>query len=368
MPPEAGMNTQQRERSLWTALTHLEGFDIPTEPPFAGRDLNNFSKAVISSAPWRNLTQRDLAARVASIFETACDVYKSEDNPFSNRAFYISVAKKAGRRRFKDNDIFKHVIETYANGLKRAAARSEGYLYVDRRSAPAALRVAEWIELTEATIINITTKEPPDSRNNPAPAPAPDQRHRDSSTPPQQSRKRSAETVKDEGDDEIDGKSKVRRQIRFQDALAERDQAYRDLEAARTQIADMTQRIAAIKHQYRAQSTHLANAQLEIDDKTRKLRDANLKEEKLLKAIRAVQNDRNDAIAYLKRHYADDDRDSEYFASVEADWRTATRELRSARRERDDLKQTLAECRALVEPLSSRLSSGELPSLPPPNV
>ncbi|KAJ8128429.1 hypothetical protein O1611_g5205 [Lasiodiplodia mahajangana] len=331
---QASNSAQRLEHGLWCALTRLDGFDFPPDPLLRGAELKNFSKVMIGKSSWRHLTQGDLVIRVTAIFEAACSVYESENDPLSNGAFYASVAKKASKTKFKDHDIFRQVIETYTDGLKRVATRSEGHVYVDRRSAPACLSVASWIELTQDINISITTKKPNNAHNDIAPE--------------QKSRKRRAE---DAGDDRAYKEAKARK-VELEKAIAERQQTYQNLE----KIYDLTQKFEAMKYKYSTQATRLANAEQDAKAKATELKDAKAKHERLLKAIKAAQRDRDDTIANLKRQY--DDHATKHFAMVETEWKNATWELALVKKERDQARETLADCAELIKSLNSKLNGG----------
>ncbi|KAI0529881.1 hypothetical protein GGR58DRAFT_281295 [Xylaria digitata] len=332
----ASTNTQRFEYGLWCALTRLDGFEFPPEPPLAGRELKEFERATIGKASWRHLTQADLVVRVTAIFTAACNVYESKNDPASNSSFYISVAKKAGKNKLKDYNIFRQVIGTYVDGLKIVATRSESHVYVDRRSAPAALSVASWIELTEGKIITITTKNPTKAPNG--------------TLPQQQSRKRSAEVL----EDERNNKEAEARAIQLKNAILERDQAVRELEEANIQIRSLTQEVESAKFNCNTQAVQLRNAKREMKRKTSEWRRAEAKQDRFLKAIRTAQRQREEVIVNIKREY--DNRDSKYFALAEARWRDAIRDLTLAKQERDQYQSALADCANVIRSLNSKLN------------
>ncbi|GAP92622.1 hypothetical protein SAMD00023353_9200380 [Rosellinia necatrix] len=333
----ATANAQRVENGLWHALTRLDGFEFPPEPLLTDEELKSFEKAVIGKTPWRHLNQGELAGRVTAIFEAACSIYKGGDGPFPDAGFWAALAKKASKSKFKIHDIFRQVISTYVEGLKRVAGRSGGRVYIERQSAVAALNVASWIELTEGTIIDITTKTPTNMHN---------------STPPsQQPRKRRAVVIEDV--DENEGEVEAC-EIRADNVTAERDKAQRELEEARRQILRLTRQTEDMQRRSDTLGITLLNAEREIQRKTMELRCATVKQEKFLKALKAVQRDRNDTIVNLKRQY--DDRESACFASVEAERRDATREMVLAKQERDRSRRTLADCARVVKSLNSMLN------------
>ncbi|KAI1420433.1 hypothetical protein F5Y12DRAFT_791658 [Xylaria sp. FL1777] len=332
----ASANTQRLEHGLWRALTRLDGFEFPQEPLLTGVDLKNFEKVMLGKSSWRHLTEATLAARVAVIFEAACNVFENENYPASTGLFYMRVAKKVTRTRLKDYTIFHQIIDTYVGGLKKVATRSENHVYVDRRSAPAALSVASWIDLTEDQCISITTKGSMNINN---------------STPPQQqSRKRRAEVLEDGRKD----REAEARGIQLKKAISERDQALRELGEAKTQIHSLTQEIEATKFRCDNQEVQLRDAKREVKRKTSEWRRAQVKQEKFLKAFKASQRDREEAIANLERQY--DDRDSKYFTQAETRWKDATRDLTLAKRERDQSQRALADCARVIKSLNSKLN------------
>ncbi|KAI1122350.1 hypothetical protein F5Y10DRAFT_287279 [Nemania abortiva] len=333
----ASTNAQRAEYGHWRALTRLDGFDFPQEPIIGGTELKNFSKVVMGKTPWTGLTQGQLVIRVTAIFEAACDVYENENGWLSHGPFYASVAKKVSKSKFKDYGVFGQVLDTYVAGLKIAAARSENHIYVDRRSAPAVLSVASWIELTEGNTISITTKKPTNDYNNNIP-------------PPQTPRKRRAEDV---DDDRIKQEAKARK-AQLKKLITERDQTCRELQEVKSQNHELAQKFEAMKHKYGTQASRLANAEMELKKKDTELNHAKAKHEKMRKAIKAVQRDRNDMVANLKRRY--DDHASEYFALAQTEWRNATRELAVAKQERDQSQSTLADCAKVIKSLNSKLN------------
>ncbi|KAI0096607.1 hypothetical protein GGR51DRAFT_543030 [Nemania sp. FL0031] len=347
-------NAQRLEHGLWCALTRLDGFDFPSDPLVKGEALKNFSKVMIGKSSWRHLTQGELIIRVTVLFEAACSAYENEEEPRSDGSFYASVAKKTSKIKFKDYEIFRQVIETYTNGLKRVATRSEGHVYVDRRSAPACLSVASWIELTEGINISITTKKQSNTHN---------------ATPPEQrSRKRRAEEDEDEEDRAF--KENKARKLELEKAIAEcqqtcqnlekvtteRDQAQRELQEEKLRNYDLTQMFEAMKYKYRTQATRLASSEQESKKKDMELEEAKTKREKLLKAIKATQHDRDTTVANIKRQY--DEHATKHFARVETEWRNATWELALVKKERDQDKKTLADCAEAIKSLNSMLNGG----------
>ncbi|KAJ2995133.1 hypothetical protein NUW58_g1359 [Xylaria curta] len=327
-------NTAQRlDHGLWRALTRLDGFEFPPEPVLTGDQLKRFGKAIIGKSSWRHLTQRELAVRVTVVFEAACSIYESDNDPASNDSFYVRVAKKASKTKSKDRDIFRQIIGTYVDGLKRAATRSQNQIYVDRRCAPAALSVASWIEITEGTIISITTKKPTDCGEGTARQ--------------QASGKRRAGDL---GDD-CDGRT-----MELQKAIADRDKACQELEQAKEQIGKLARHIETAKHKCDTQAARTRDAELEIGSFHAELRRMKAKQERYLKAIKTVQQDRNEMIANIKRRY--DDHASQYFARVEADWKNATGQLTNIKQERDQLQRTMADCAEISRFLNSKLTGG----------
>ncbi|TGJ79159.1 hypothetical protein E0Z10_g9596 [Xylaria hypoxylon] len=341
----ASTNAQRFDHGLWCALTRLDGFEFPQESPLTGRELKDFEKAMIGKSSWRHLTQDDLAVRVTAIFKAASYVYETTNDPVPNNSFYVSVAKKVGKSKLKfsqDNNTFRQVIDTYVDGLKTVATRAESHVYVDRRSAPAALSVASWIELTEDRIITITTRKPTKAHNG--------------ISPQQQLRKKRAEVLEG-GSNNREGEA---RKIQLKNAIGERDQAAREFEKAKIQIHSLTQEIESTKFKCDNQKVQLQDARREAKRKTSELKRAETKQDKFLRALKASQREREEAIVNVKRQY--DDRDSEYVASVEAQWRNAIRELTLAKQERDQYQRTLADCAGVIKSLNSRLngeSSGD---------
>ncbi|KAF2971927.1 hypothetical protein GQX73_g1643 [Xylaria multiplex] len=336
----ASTNTQSFEDGLWCALTRLDGFEFPLEPPLTGRELKQFEKATIGKASWRQLTQEDLVARVAAIFTAACNVYESKNDPVSNSSFYFSVAKKASKNKPKDYNIFRQVIGVYVDGLKIAATRSDNHIYVNRRSAPAALSVASWIELTEGKIITITTKN---STKNSTKA-------QDGTLTQRQSRKRYTEVLEGECGD---GGAEARR-THSNNAILERDKAVRELEEAKIQIRSLTQEAESAKLNCNTQAVQLRNVKRETKRKTSEWRRAEAKRDRFLKALRTSQRQREEVIFNIKREY--DNRVSEYFASAEAQWRDAVRDLTLAKQERDQYQRALADCADVIKSLNSKLN------------
>ncbi|RWA10837.1 hypothetical protein EKO27_g4262 [Xylaria grammica] len=332
----ASANTQRSEDGLWRALTRLDGFEFPPEPPLTGRQLREFEKAAIGKASWRQLTQDDLASRVTAIFRAACSVYESKKDPVSNSSFYASVAKKASKTKLKDYNIFRQVIGTYVDGIKIAASRSESHIYVGRRSAPAALSVASWIELTEGTIITITTKSP--------------MKIEDSISPQPPSRERRIEDLKDDHND-LEAET---RETQLRNAIEERDRTIRELGEAKAKIHSLTQEAESMNFKCGTQGVQLRDAKREVKRRTSECRRAEAKRHKFLKAIRTSQREREEVIVNIKRQY--DDRDSEYFALAEAQWRDAIRELTLAKQERDQYQRTLADCSGVIKSLNSKLN------------
>ncbi|KAI0912557.1 hypothetical protein F4823DRAFT_633663 [Ustulina deusta] len=331
----ASTNTQRLEHGLWRALTRLDGFEFPPEPQLTGGDLKDFEKVMIGKLSWRQLTEAQLAARVTIIFEAACSVFESENGLFSNSSFYVRMAKKTTKSKLKNSTIFRQIIGTYVDGLKRVATRSESHVYVDRRSAPAALSVASWIDLTEGKIISITTKKP---------------RIDDGISPQLQPRTRRAGVL----EDGLNDREAETREIQLQKVIAERDQAFGELREAKAQIHSLTQEIEATKFKYNTQEVQLRDAKREAKRKTSEWRYAEAKQEKFLKAFKASQREREETIANLNRRYKD--RDSKYFALAEAQWRDATRELTLAKQERDQSQKTLADCARIIQSLNSKLN------------
>ncbi|KAI1149121.1 hypothetical protein F4825DRAFT_469473 [Nemania diffusa] len=332
----ASTNAQRTEHGIWRALTRLDGFEFPPEPLLTGEDLKSFRKVMMGKSSWRHLSQGDLVIRVTAIFEAAYSIYENEDEPPPNGSFYVSVAKKASKSKLKDYNVFRQIMETYVDGLKRVAARSESHIYVDRRSAPAALSVASWIELTEGAAISITTKKPTDIPND--------------SPPEQKPRKRRAEAV----DNERANEEAKARKAQLKKAIADRDQVSKELQDAKLQIHDLTQKLEATQYKYSTQAVRLANAEQEVKKKTTELKHAEAKRVRLLKGVRAVQRERRDMIASIKRQY--DDHASQYFTRVETEWRNATRELALAKLERDRSQGTLADCAKVVKSLNCKLN------------
>ncbi|KAI0813662.1 hypothetical protein GGR55DRAFT_541584 [Xylaria sp. FL0064] len=336
----ASTNTQRTEHGLWGALTRLNGFQFPTESPLSRDDLKSFEKIMIGRSSWKHFTEARLATRVANIFDAACSVFESENAPVPSTSFYASVAKKITRTKVKDYYIFHQIIGTYADGLKKVATRSESSVYVDRRSAAAALSVASWIGLTENKIISITTRRP----LNADPPSAPLQ---------QPQRKRRAEVSRDGHHD----REAEAQEAQLSKAVEERDHALRELSEAKTQIHNLTQEIEATKFRLAAQQAELRDARREVKRKTSERRHVDAKRAKFLKAFKASQRDRGETIANLQRQY--DDRDSKYFALAEAQWRDATRELTLAKQERDQSQRTLAECARVIKSLNSKLNGDD---------
>ncbi|KAI0973583.1 hypothetical protein F4678DRAFT_404989 [Xylaria arbuscula] len=332
----ASTKSHRLEHGLWRALTHLDRFEFPPEPILTGVDLRNFEKVMIGKSSWRHLTEAELASRVAVIFEAACSVFQSENDPLSNKSFYVRVAKKVTKTKLKDYDIFHQIISTYVDGLKRVATGSESHVYVDRLSAPAALSVAAWIDLTEQKIISITTKRPSCVDEG--------------ILPQHQSRNRPSEALENGC---IDREAEAR-EIHSNKAIAERDQALRELGEAKMQIRSLRQEIEATRSRCDAQEAQLRDAKREVKRRTLEWKQAEAKQEKFSKAFKASQNEREETIANLKRRY--DDRDSKYFALAEAQWREATNELTLAKEERDKYQRTLADCARLIKSLNSQLN------------
>ncbi|KAI0427565.1 hypothetical protein F5Y09DRAFT_350326 [Xylaria sp. FL1042] len=331
----------RRSSSIETrsALTRLDGFEFPPESPFTRDDLKDFAKIVIGKSSWRHFTEARLAARVADIFEAACNVFESQHDPVPSTSFYVSVAKKVTRTKVKDYYIFHQIIGTYADGLKKVAARSESSVYVDRRSAPAALSVASWIGLTENKIISITTRRPLNV---------------DHSTPPQQPQRRRRVEVSQDGQDGRNDREAEARETQLSNVVEERDQALRELGKAKTQIHSLTQEIEATKFRFATQQSQLRDAKREVKKRASEWRHAEAKRAKFFKAFKTSQRDRGETIANLQRQY--DDRESEYFALAEAQWRDATRELTLVKQERDQSQRTLAECARVIKSLNSKLN------------
>ncbi|KAI1295266.1 hypothetical protein F5Y03DRAFT_303251 [Xylaria venustula] len=332
----ASTKSHRPEHGLWRALTHLDRFEFPPEPMLTGVDLRNFEKVMIGKSSWRHLTEAELASRVAVIFEAACSVFQSENDPLSNKSFYVRVAKKVTKAKLKDYDIFHQIISTYVDGLKRVATRSESHVYVDRLSAPAALSVASWIDLTEHKIISITTKRPA---------------YVDEGTLPQHQPRKRRSGVLENG--RFDRETEAC-ESHSHKAIAERDQALRELGEAKVQTQSLRQEIEAIKSRCDAQETQLLDAKREVKRKTLEWKQAEAKQEKFFKAFKASQNEREETIANLKRRY--DDRDSKYFALAEAQWREAVNELALAKEERDKYQRTLADCARIIKSLHSQLN------------
>ncbi|KAJ8120920.1 hypothetical protein ONZ43_g2499 [Nemania bipapillata] len=145
------------------------------------------------------------------------------------------------------------------------------------------------------------------------------------------------------------------RKVELEKAITERDQANHALQEARSRIHDLTQQLEATKYKYNSQEARLVSVEREVKKKTDELKHAEAKQQRLLKAIKAVQRDRKDMIANLRRQY--DDHAAEYFALVEAEWRAAARELALAKQDRDESQRTLADCARVIKSLNSTLNS-----------
>ncbi|KAI0400733.1 hypothetical protein F4802DRAFT_473925 [Xylaria palmicola] len=346
MPLPVSNNNQRLEHGLWRALTRLDGFEFPSQPSLTGAQLKSFEKAITSKGSWRHLTQEQLALRVTAIFVTARRVYESENDPASNPSFYASVAKKLSNRRFKDHDIFREIINIYADGLKSVANRSANHVFVDRRSATAALSVASWIELTEETVISITTKEPVSLQDG---------------TAQTQSRKRRAESI----DDGCDKQEAEARKIELKNLVAARDHARHQLAQAEMEIrvltarAETDARVAQQAMERNSQELSESKAKQygylkEIERTGKELDKSKAKQERYLKALKAAQRDNQEMLVNLKRRCDEDA--SKYFALAEAEWRSAVRELANARQEHDQSRKTLAECADVIRSLNTKLN------------
>lgn len=224
----------------------------------------------------------------------------------------------------------------YVGGLKRAAARSESHVYVDRPSIPTALSVVSWIELTEGTIITVTTKKPIGIH--------------DGAVSQQNSRKRSIEVLDDA---RVDSEAKAPK-IQLEQTPTERDKAHQELQEVKSQMHHFSQQLEAAKDQYTTQAARLANAEQEVKNKATELERAEAERKALFKAVNAVHQDQNDMLAKLKQQY--DDRASKYFDLAEAELAIGAKELALVKRERDQSQKTLADCARIIESFSSKLN------------
>ncbi|KAI3325538.1 hypothetical protein HD806DRAFT_533202 [Xylariaceae sp. AK1471] len=309
------------ERSRWLALTRLDGFEFPADPQFAGDNLKSFSKVLIGNASLKHLTPRALAVQVRIIFEAACRVYESEDNPVLNGVFYASVAKITNK---KDHGILRQVIYTYVDGFKRVAVRSDNRVSVGLQVAPAALSVASWIQLTEGINISVIMTNPTLPR----------------------SRKRHAE----DPDDHRDDKGAVALNIQLRDTITERDRARHELEDVKIQDQELRRELEAMKQSYGGPTVQFRIAEEEIKQKTTELEHATSKQEKYLKAIKTVQREQQDMVTNLKRRYDD------LLAKADAECKGTSRDLVLAKQERDQSQKALADCAVVIKFLNSSLN------------
>lgn len=208
---------------------------------------------------------------------------------------------------------------------------STTHVYVDRRSAPAALSVSSWLEITEGTFISITTKHPVKTEGH------------DSLPQEQPSRKRRAGPL----DDTVNDGEIKRHKVQLHNMIQERDRVCRELDDAKKRIRDLSQEVKDTRSECNKQKTKLRKTEKEMKTKTTEAAQEKAEKERLFKLFKTLQRDRQQALETLTRQLNEDAREHITLAKGE---------LEVANQARDQSQRKLAECAAAIGLLNTKLN------------